>query len=54
MFSGGDRALTAGKHVLKIEIRPYLRTGNDVKTGELIATGGFADHRSRSRRRMKS
>ena len=39
MFSGGDRALTAGKHVLKIEIRPYLRTGNEVKTGELIARG---------------
>lgn len=39
MFSGGDRALTAGRHVLRLEIRPYVRVGGDVKTGDLMAAG---------------
>jgi CubicO group peptidase (beta-lactamase class C family) len=39
--NGGEKALTEGTHLLKIEIRPYLKTGeNDVvKTGSLIAEG---------------
>ncbi len=35
---GGDSALTEGKHILKMEIRPYLKT-TDIKVGELIAEG---------------
>lgn len=38
-FMGGDRALASGKHVLKLEMRPYLRVGNEVKVGDLIASG---------------
>lgn len=38
MHFGGDSALTEGSHTLKMEIRPYLRTG-DIKLGELIAKG---------------
>ena len=38
MYYGGDSVLTEGKHLLKMEIRPYLRM-NDLKTGELIARG---------------
>lgn len=38
MMSGGEEALTSGKHILKIEIRSYLNTA-PVKTGELIAQG---------------
>ncbi|MFZ4930056.1 serine hydrolase domain-containing protein [Chryseobacterium sp. Mn2064] len=34
----GIDALTSGNHLLKIEIRPYLRT-SEVKTGNLIASG---------------
>src|SRR5215213_5649782 len=26
LLNGGDQALTAGKHVLRLELRPYLRT----------------------------
>lgn len=38
MRFGGDSTLTEGKHILKMEIRPYLKKG-DVKVGELIAAG---------------
>ncbi|WP_298740447.1 serine hydrolase [uncultured Chitinophaga sp.] len=38
MHAGGDSALTEGPHTLKMEIRPYLNTG-DIKVGELIASG---------------
>lgn len=38
MMSGGEDALTAGTHLLKIEIRPYLKTA-DIKVGDLIAEG---------------
>ena len=38
LANGGEDALTAGKHQLKIEIRPYLKT-DSVKIGELIAQG---------------
>jgi len=38
LLSGGDDALTAGKHLLKIELRPYLQTG-ELKVGDVIASG---------------
>jgi CubicO group peptidase (beta-lactamase class C family) len=38
MMSGGAEALTDGTHILKIEIRPYLRA-SEIKVGEIIATG---------------
>lgn len=37
--NGGEKALTNGKHQLKIEIRPYVKTNDTVKTGDLIAQG---------------
>lgn len=37
--NGGSDALFGGKHVLKIEVRPYLKTANDIKTGTVIASG---------------
>lgn len=36
----GIDALTAGKHLLKIEIRPYLKTP-ELKTGHIIASGAI-------------
>jgi CubicO group peptidase (beta-lactamase class C family) len=38
LLNGGEEALTAGKHRLKIEIRPYLKT-TELKVGALIASG---------------
>ena len=38
LLNGGDQALSPGKHLLKIELRPYLRT-TDTKVGDLIAAG---------------
>lgn len=38
MVNGGADALASGTHVLKIEIRPYLKK-TDLKVGELIAEG---------------
>ncbi|PRB05668.1 serine hydrolase [Chryseobacterium sp. MYb7] len=38
MAHNGIDALTAGNHILKIEIRPYLNTGT-IKTGPVIAEG---------------
>ena len=38
MMSDGEEMLTAGDHVLRIEIRPYVKDV-DVKVGELIAQG---------------
>jgi CubicO group peptidase (beta-lactamase class C family) len=35
---GGEEALTAGKHNLKIEVRPYLEI-DELKVGKIIATG---------------
>ncbi|MBL7813785.1 MAG: serine hydrolase [Saprospiraceae bacterium] len=40
MRSGGDSVLTEGSHVLKMEIRTYLKTSN-IKIGELIASGSL-------------
>jgi CubicO group peptidase (beta-lactamase class C family) len=36
--NGGQDALTSGEHLLKIEIRPYLKL-NEILTGNLIAEG---------------
>ncbi len=38
LMNGGLDALTAGRHALKIEIRPYVRRP-ELKTGDLIASG---------------
>lgn len=38
LLGGGEQALTAGKHLLKLEMRPYLRT-TEIKVGEVIAAG---------------
>ncbi|UUC44087.1 serine hydrolase domain-containing protein [Flavobacterium cerinum] len=37
--NGGSDALFGGKHLLKIEVRPYLKTVNGIKTGTVIASG---------------
>jgi CubicO group peptidase (beta-lactamase class C family) len=37
-MNGGDDALTAGRHRLKIELRPYVKT-TKLRVGELIAAG---------------
>lgn len=39
MLNGGDSALTEGSHLLKMEIRPYVRISTGIKTGQLIASG---------------
>jgi CubicO group peptidase (beta-lactamase class C family) len=38
LLNGGEEALLEGTHRLKIEIRPYLKTG-ELKVGDLIAAG---------------
>jgi len=38
LLEGGDQALTAGKHLLRVELRPYLQT-TELKVGDLIAAG---------------
>lgn len=38
LLNGGGQALTAGKHLLRLEMRPFLRT-NELKVGDLIAAG---------------
>lgn len=37
--NGGDSALTEGKHVLRMEIRPYVQLAGNTKVGDLIASG---------------
>ncbi len=39
MHYGGDSALTEGKHLLRMEIRPYLKLADQTKVGSLIASG---------------
>lgn len=36
---GGDSALTDGKHLLHMQIRPYIQLAAEVKVGEIIAEG---------------
>jgi CubicO group peptidase (beta-lactamase class C family) len=38
MINGGAEALTSGKHLFRMEIRPYLQT-TDLKVGDLLAAG---------------
>lgn len=38
LMNGGEKALTDGTHQFRLEMRPYLSTG-EVKTGDLIAQG---------------
>lgn len=38
LLNGGGQALTAGKHSLRLEMRPYLKT-TELKVGDLIAAG---------------
>ncbi len=38
MQNGGDKVLTDGRHLLQMEIRPYIKT-DTIKTGEIIASG---------------
>lgn len=37
-YNGGEAALTDGKHLLRMEIRPYVKT-DALKVGDLIAVG---------------
>lgn len=39
MRSGGADALTDGRHLLRMEIRPYIHLGQTDKTGDLMAAG---------------
>lgn len=38
LLNGGAQALIAGKHLLRLEMRPYLKT-TELKVGDLIAAG---------------
>ena len=38
MQNGGNKVLTDGSHLLKMEIRPYIKM-DTIKTGEIIASG---------------
>jgi CubicO group peptidase (beta-lactamase class C family) len=38
LLGGGEQALTAGKHLLRLEMRPFLKT-TELKVGDLIAAG---------------
>lgn len=40
MNNGGESALTEGKHLFKMEIRPYVKNP-DLKVGELMAAGAL-------------
>lgn len=40
-YNGGEAALPDGKHTLKMEIRPYVKSDN-LKVGDLIASGELA------------
>jgi CubicO group peptidase (beta-lactamase class C family) len=39
LFNGGDSALTDGKHLLHMEIRPYVKLSEEIKVGDIIAEG---------------
>lgn len=40
MHFGGDSVLTEGRHLLRMEIKPYLKA-DEIKVGELIAAGNL-------------
>ncbi|GEN77913.1 hypothetical protein [Chryseobacterium hagamense] len=48
MSNGGENILTDGPHYLYMEIRPYVKLKNQVKTGPLMARGGLALQVSRN------
>ncbi len=39
LFNGGDSVLTDGKHLLTMQIRPYIQRAAEVKVGDVIAKG---------------
>lgn len=39
LMNGGDSALTEGKHLLKMRIRPYVKLNEAIKVGDVIAEG---------------
>jgi len=39
LMNGGDSALTDGKHLLHMKIRPYVKLNEAVKVGDIIAEG---------------
>lgn len=39
LANGGDSALTDGKHLLQLQIRPYVKLNEVVKVGSMIAEG---------------
>ena len=41
LHNGGDSSLTDGNHILRMEIRPYIKT-DSVLTGELLASGDLS------------
>ena len=41
LYNGGDAALNDGKHLLRMEIRPYLKS-RELKVGDIIAAGDLA------------
>lgn len=41
LYNGGDAALSDGKHMLRMEIRPYVKSA-ELKIGDIIAVGDLA------------
>ncbi|WP_205514062.1 serine hydrolase domain-containing protein [Longitalea arenae] len=41
LLNGGDSALTDGKHLLHMQIRPYVQLQNEIKVGDIIAEGSL-------------
>ena len=41
LYNGGDAALSDGKHLLRMEIRPYVKSA-ELKVGDIIAAGDLA------------
>lgn len=41
LLNGGDSALTDGKHLLHMAIRPYIQMKDEIKIGDIIAEGNL-------------
>ncbi len=41
LVNGGDSALTDGKHLLRMQIKPYVKLSDGTKVGEVIAEGSL-------------
>ncbi|HUP13792.1 MAG TPA: serine hydrolase [Niastella sp.] len=39
LYNGGDSALTDGKHLLQMQIRPYVKLNEVIRVGNIIAEG---------------